>query len=103
MLECNDCDAKYSGQTKRSLTTRIKEHCSNIKNHPSNHNVVSKHRTEFEHDFKWLEPNILHYEKHKRKREIAEMFFIKKYDNTINLQRDTDNLNSIYNKLIYSV
>ncbi|EFN60671.1 hypothetical protein EAG_14889, partial [Camponotus floridanus] len=32
-------------------------------------------------------PNILHNEKYVRKREIAEMFFIKKFNNLINLQR----------------
>ncbi|EFN60973.1 hypothetical protein EAG_13905, partial [Camponotus floridanus] len=48
------------------------------------------------HDFDWSLPVILHNEKHVRKREIAEMFFIKKFDNTINLQKDTENLNNIY-------
>jgi len=28
------------------------------------------------------------------------MFLIKKFDNNINLQKDTENLNPIYNKLI---
>ncbi|EFN65592.1 hypothetical protein EAG_10087, partial [Camponotus floridanus] len=35
-------------------------------------------------------------EKYVRKREIAEMFFIKRFNNLINLQKDTDNLNNIY-------
>ncbi|EFN71142.1 hypothetical protein EAG_10671, partial [Camponotus floridanus] len=39
---------------------------------------------------------ILHNEKYVRKREIAEMFFIKRSKNLINLQTDTDNLNNIY-------
>jgi len=38
--------------------------------------------------------------KTEKKREIAEMFFIKKQGNNINLQKDTDNLNSIYDKII---
>ncbi|EFN63540.1 hypothetical protein EAG_16433, partial [Camponotus floridanus] len=40
--------------------------------------------------------NILHSEKYVRKREIAEMFFIKRFNNLINLQKDTDSLNNIY-------
>ncbi|EFN62507.1 hypothetical protein EAG_13809, partial [Camponotus floridanus] len=48
------------------------------------------------HDFDWSLPVILHNEKHVRKREVAEMFSIKKFDNTINLQKDTENLNNIY-------
>jgi len=35
------------------------------------------------------------------KREIAEMFYIKKHNN-INLQKGTDNLNNIYSQIIAS-
>ncbi|EFN69675.1 hypothetical protein EAG_12013, partial [Camponotus floridanus] len=62
----------------------------------TNHSVISKHRLESGHDFDWIKPNILHNEKYVRKREIAEMFFIKRFDNLINLQKDTENLNNIY-------
>lgn len=99
-IDCQDCNATYIGQTKRYLNTRIKEHINNIKLHPSNHSVISKHRTDFVHDFGWTTPSILHNEKHRKKREIAEMFFIKNHDNAINLQRDTENLNPIYNNII---
>ena len=99
-IDCSDCDATYIGQTKRHLNTRIKEHRNNIKLHTSNQNVISKHRNELLHDFKWTSLNILHREKHRRKREIAEMFYIKKHNNTINLQKDTDNLNAIYDRII---
>jgi len=47
-------------------------------------------------------PNILHREGHRKKREIAKMFFIKKYNNNLNLQKDTENLNPIYDKIIIS-
>src|SRR5436190_586078 len=99
-LDCKDCNASYIGQTKRHLSTRIKEYQNNIKKRESSHLVISKHRTECNHDFRWLEPSILHSEKNKRKREIAEMFFIKKHKNKINLQIDTDNLSPIYDKVI---
>ena len=64
------------------------------------HSVVSKHRIDCNHDFRWLEPRILHSEKHRRKREIAEMVFIKRQTNKINLQVDTDNLSPIYDNVI---
>ncbi|EFN73622.1 hypothetical protein EAG_08419, partial [Camponotus floridanus] len=51
----------------------------------TNHSVISKHRLESGHDFDWSKPNILHNEKYVRKREIAEMFFIKRFNNLINL------------------
>jgi len=64
--------------------------------------VVTDHRLTFNHDFDWLKPNILHKERNRKKREIAEMFYIKKFDNNINLQKDTENLNSIYDCIIVS-
>ncbi|XP_019882893.2 uncharacterized protein LOC109609951 [Camponotus floridanus] len=99
-LDCKNCNKSYIGQTKRHLCTRIKEHRNNIKVHESNFSVISKHKVDFNHDFDWSAPVILHSEKHARKREFAEMFYIKKLDNTINLQKDTDNLNDIYDKII---
>ncbi|EFN70318.1 hypothetical protein EAG_08517, partial [Camponotus floridanus] len=64
--------------------TRMKEHCNNIKLHETNHSVISKHRYEHRlesgHEFDWSKPNILHSEKYVRKREIAEMFFIKRFN-----------------------
>lgn len=99
-IDCISCDATYIGQTKRHLSTRVKEHKKNINLHPSNHSVISKHRTDYDHEFDWASVNILHNERHTRKREIAEMFFIKKHNNTINLQKDTENLNPSYNNII---
>ncbi|EZA51188.1 hypothetical protein X777_10257 [Ooceraea biroi] len=99
-IDCLNCDASYIGQTKRHLDTRLKEHRDDIKKHFSNHSVVSKHRLTKEHDFDWDNKNILHYEPNNRKREIAEMFFIKKSPNTINLKRDTENLSEIYDVIV---
>lgn len=99
-LNCQNCNMSYVGQTKRHLRTRVREHCNNIKLHETNHSVLSKHRLEFRHEFDWSKPNILHSEKYVRKREIAEMFYIKKFNNVINLQKDTDSLNNIYDKII---
>ena len=67
-------------RTANELTNskRVNEHCRDIKKHPSNHSVISNHRSTYGHDFNWKEPKILHVEKHRKKREIAEMFFIKK-------------------------
>jgi len=100
-INCNDCDKVYIGQTKRHLVTRIKEHMNNIKNPSGNFSVVTEHRLSFNHNFDWDNPNFLHKEKNRKKREIAEMFFIKKFNNTINLQKDTENLNPIYDKIIF--
>ncbi|XP_011858314.1 PREDICTED: uncharacterized protein LOC105555883 [Vollenhovia emeryi] len=100
-LNCVDCDAIYISQTKRHVVTRINEHRNDIKKPVDNHSVVSKHRNLAGHEFDWSNPLILHKEPHFKKREIAEMFYIKKsHDYTINLQQDTDNLSAIYDKIV---
>jgi len=97
-IDCMDCNACYVGQTKRHFKTRIKEHKNDIKKkHESALSVVNKHRLDHNHDFDWLNPSILHTEQHYKKREVAEMIFIRKHGDTINLQKDTENLNSILN------
>jgi len=101
-INCKNCEKVYIGQTKRHLATRINEHKKNINNSSGNFSVVTDHRLTFNHDFDWLKPNILHKERNRKKREIAEMFYIKKFDNNINLQKDTENLNSIYDSIIVS-
>ena len=68
--------------------------------HPSTHSVVSKHRLTLSHDFNWSNPEILHNERLAKKREIAEMFFIRSHPFTINMQRDTDNLSHAYDVLL---
>jgi hypothetical protein len=52
------------------------------------------------HDFDWEKPEIMHREKQIRKRELAEMSFIKKFDDTINLQKDMESLNALYEQII---
>jgi len=102
-MNCNDCDKVYIGQTKRHLVTRIKEHRNNIKNPSGNFSIVTDHRLSFNHDFDWNNPNILHKERNRKKREIAEnVLYKEKFNNNINLQKDTENLNPIYDKIILS-
>ena len=64
--------------------------------------VVSRHRLSNNHKFNWSSPKILHKECSMKRREIAEMFFIKKYKDTINLKKDTENLNIVYDTVISS-
>ncbi|EZA55367.1 hypothetical protein X777_04820, partial [Ooceraea biroi] len=99
-IDCINCDACYIGQTKQHLDTRIKEHRVDIKKHLSNHSVVNKHRLSNGHEFDWDNKNILHYETNYRKREIAEMFFIKKNLRSINLKRNTENLFEVYDVIV---
>lgn len=61
--------------------------------HKSNYSI-SKRRILYEHDFDWSSSEILHKDKHTRKREIADVIFISKNNNS-NLKRDIENLCSI--------
>ena len=99
-IDCVNCNLSYIGQTKRHLETRLKEHRANINKRDNFQSVVNQHRLNNSHDFKWSTPHVLHVENHTLKREIAEMIFIKKFDNNINLQKDTENLKDIYNNII---
>ncbi|EZA59379.1 hypothetical protein X777_00500, partial [Ooceraea biroi] len=66
----------------------------------NNQSVVSKHRSGVNHEFDWHNVDVLHEEKHLKKREIAEMFFIKRNFYSINLQRDTENWSGIYDTVL---
>ncbi|EZA56794.1 hypothetical protein X777_03199 [Ooceraea biroi] len=95
-IECENCEACYIGQTKRHLETRVKEHRSDISKDDNCRSVVSKHRALKDHNFDWCNTKILHHENHRRKREIAEMVFIKKHSNSINMQKDMEDLPAAY-------
>jgi len=85
-IDCGDCNLSYKGQTKRHLNTRLKEHINNINKHDNLQSVVSHHRIINGHEFDWSMPHVLHMENYNaQKREIAEMVFIKKFKNNINL------------------
>jgi len=93
----------FIGQTKGHLETRVREHRNNIRNASGNNSVVTNHRLSTNHELKWDNVSILHKERNRRKREIAEMFYIKKYkknNSSLNLWKDTNNLNPIYDKII---
>lgn len=66
------------GQTGRQLNTRIKEHRNHINRNSTSHSVITEHRMELNHDFKWEEVQILDKEQIVTKRLTSEMLFIKR-------------------------
>ncbi|EZA51733.1 hypothetical protein X777_09489, partial [Ooceraea biroi] len=102
-IDCKECSCCYVGQTKRHLKTRVNEHICDIKKDVSCQSVVSNHRLCHNHNFDWCNTKVLHQESNRRKREIAEMCFIKCNDNSINVQKDTDNLPCIYDSIFKCV
>ncbi|EZA47335.1 hypothetical protein X777_16386 [Ooceraea biroi] len=102
-INCADCKACYVGQTKRHVLTRVNEHRSDIRRNLDDLSVVSRYRVEKGHDFDWSKINILHQEKHLRKREIVKMIYIKKNSDSINVQKDTDRLPVIYDHVLTNI
>jgi len=95
-LRCTQCDASYVEQTRRLLKIRIDEHRNHIRRNTNQSSVIIEHSLEFLYDFDWDDVEILDEEIHYNKRIISEMIHIKKQSYSLNLQQDTDSLNSIY-------
>ncbi|EFN65097.1 hypothetical protein EAG_00792, partial [Camponotus floridanus] len=62
----------------------------------TNKSVITEHRLNFDHEFKWDEVKILDKESFYNKRLISEMICIKRQHNGLNLQTDTDCFPDIY-------
>ncbi|KYN16156.1 hypothetical protein ALC57_11588 [Trachymyrmex cornetzi] len=75
-IKCNDCDASYVGQTKRTVKTRIGEHRNDIRKNINNHSVITEHRLNYNHDFDWDNVEIMDNERFLFKRRISEMVHI---------------------------
>jgi len=90
------------GQTKRILSTRVGEHKNHIKRNSTQSSVISDHHLLFNHEFDWDDVRVLDEEMNYKKRLISELIYIKKQQNGLNSQNDTDLLDPIYNDLIYS-
>ncbi|KYN27545.1 hypothetical protein ALC57_03064 [Trachymyrmex cornetzi] len=102
-ISCEDCDASYVGQTKCKLSTRLHEHISDIKKRTGSSSVISDHRMNSNHDFKWNEVKILDKEASYNKRLISEIIFIKMQKQGINKQNDTEALPESYSQIIQSL
>jgi len=95
-INCNDCNVSYVGQTKRQLSTRIKEHSNNYKSITAKPSVITQHMLEFSHTFDWNNTKILDSEANYYKRLVSEMLYIKEQANGINTQTDTELLDESY-------
>ena len=99
-IECDNCPAVYVGQTKRKISSRIREHFNNISHRSQQISVVSEHRLEKNHDFRWNDVKILDNEPNWKKRLISEMIHIKTNTFNINKRQDTEGLNPLYDSLL---
>lgn len=102
MLECDDCDKVYIGETLRRVGSREYEHMNNYKKPPNEHTVVTEHRLQEGHDFKWGETTILTINSNLYKRKFTELaYYIQKYqERAINKQTDLTKWKDTYNSLV---
>jgi len=99
-INCLNCDNSCVGQTKRQLSTRLKEHMSDIRKKNDTLSVISNHRLEYNHDMNWSEATILDIESSYVKRIVSEMVHIKRQHKGLNKQSDTDLLSDMYLPII---
>lgn len=62
--------------------------------------IITNHRVNFNHEFNWENVQILDQELFLNKRLISEMLFIKRQQNSLNLQTDTERLPEMYSTII---
>lgn len=87
------CDATYTGQTKKQIKTRIKEHINYIKKHDSN-SVLAEHFLET--TFNWDSIEILDLESNYIKKLTSEMLYIKLQKHGLHKMQDTKMLEDLY-------
>lgn len=80
-LDC-ECGLSYIGQTKRSISTRVKEHIADVKHRRCNRSAVCEHVMDRpNHSIKFDQPSVLVKEKRYLPRMLREAIEIKKYPN----------------------
>lgn len=101
-VSCN-CGVKYVGQTSQHLGKRIYQHKygSTKNNAPdSSQSSLSQHLREEKHHIEMDNVKIIAKESNYRKRSILEMIKIKKCNNNINKQDDSEYIQSTYDNII---
>ena len=84
-LNCSQCEASYTGETKRNTPDRMKEHGD-----PQTESEVARHILENPgHTFNLNNPKILTFEHNFMKRRIKEALFIQKLKPTLNIMENS--------------
>ena len=82
-LPCS-CDEEYIGETGRSIKTRLKEHCVDIKHERIKNSVVAEHSKKTNHYICMEKAKVLALEEHYNKRRIREALEIEKQPKNFN-------------------
>ncbi|KYN13628.1 hypothetical protein ALC57_14180 [Trachymyrmex cornetzi] len=82
----------FVDQTKRKLSTRLHEHKSDIRKNTGSPTVITDHRINLDHNFRWNDVRILDCESSYNKRLVFEMIHIKRQKQGLNKMNDTESL-----------
>ena len=94
-IECADCEAKYVGETERSLKKRITEHHRDS-------SPVGHHMGYQKHSFTTDNVSVVHQESTWFKRGVAEAIHITLEDPSLNRDRGRHTLPAIYREVLQS-
>lgn len=98
-IQCNCCDAKYIGQSRRAIINRQKEHQRHTSNNESEKSSVAKHMIENGHSFDLANLNLVQRVDKFYALNAFESYYINKNKNG-NLMNENDGpiANSIFTK-----
>jgi len=80
-IPCNNCNAKYIGQTKRKLKVRLKEHQAHFKNNQEEKSAMAKHCLQENHTFSSV--NLLQEVRNPLFLDAWESLYIKKHQDIL--------------------
>ncbi|KYN22373.1 hypothetical protein ALC57_05227 [Trachymyrmex cornetzi] len=81
----------------------ISEHKSDIRRNTGSPTVITDHRINLDHNFKWDNVKILDCESSYNKRLVSEMVHIKRQKQGLNKMNDTESLPDFYSQIIQSL
>ena len=90
-IHCNDCDRKIIGETGRNLTTRLSEHQRDIRN-GKKQSQVFQHARNYDHNFNFSEPEIIHRSANIFVRRRLEAFYSQKSNYSINRYQEINEM-----------
>ena len=99
-ISCQDCNAVYINETKRSDRTRKLEHVNAVKTFNTKKSALSQHVVDFDHRIDWDNVKILKSESHAYRRRVAESFLINQKSRSCNVINRNDGANF---PIVYSV
>ena len=100
-IPCKTCGASYTGETKRALKKRVKEHKDDVEKKKCN-KVLAIHCNN-NHKINWEKISILDIEKNYWKRLTSEMLNIHLQEQSINKKEDTKSLHKSYVSIIKNI